>query len=86
MDNAHRLQLLGPGMAGAAGKALAGRTTLDTPPTEGPGQSTQPGPMMTQSQFANSTRASAAQLVERQRRLAQLLRAREVLLASPPVD
>jgi hypothetical protein len=84
MDNAKRLQLLGPGMAGAAGKALAARANLDEPPTA---QATAPastGPTMTQSQFANSTRASAAQLAERQRKLAQLLRAREAALALPP--
>lgn len=71
-------------MAGAAGKALAQRATLDAPPTEKQGQPAQAGPTMTQSQFANSTRASAAQLAERQRKLAQLLREREAALALPP--
>jgi len=83
MDTATRLQLLGPGMVGAAGKALAARATMDAP-AERPSQSAQTGPTMTQSQFANSTRASAAQLAERQRKLAQLLREREAALAPPP--
>jgi hypothetical protein len=84
MDTATRLQLLGPGMAGMAGKALAARATMDAPPMAQAGQPTQTGPTMTQSQFANSTRASTAQLAARQRKLAQLLREREAALAPPP--